>query len=206
MPELELARPGDTPTDAAGTVTDEASTNDALIALAAGAVGAILTALIAFGLRVTRVGAEIRANDRALRVLDDHLETWVADETVNLRRNITRIKERLAADNLLDSGAYGYKIGLAKEAALHAYRDQERTAISHEADVIGRETWMHDLWRSVRYRRLVRGLSAPARVKPVLDAWASPIVRHGFPTVEVDDPRDRNVEKTLETLAPNALS
>jgi hypothetical protein len=180
-----------------------------LVALAGGAVGTILTSLIAYAGRVGAVGREVAANNRALRVLDDHLETWVADDTMRLQRQLNAISEELNKRNLLWSGEHGFQIALAKEKALQSYRDQERTARSQVADIGAREGRLHSLVRAWTSRPF--GLTAPERVRPILDAWAAPVTRHlsaGDPPREIDDPRKRTVETTLADLGsdPKALT
>jgi hypothetical protein len=174
-----------------------------VVAVVGGAVGTVLAALIAYAARVAAVGREVAANDLALRILDDHLETWVEDDTVRLRRELQAISETLNKENLFWSGTHGEQIAHAKERALQSYRDQERTARSHEAEIRGRESWLHNLWRAVKHNPF--GLSAPERVRPILDRWAAPVGRHlsgedELP-VEIDDPRSRTIETTLEELA-----
>ncbi len=188
-----------------------------LIALAAGATGSVVTAAIAYGVRIARVRREIDANERALRLLDIHLESWVNDETLLLRRDLAHITNSMVADpetgrerNLLWSGEHGYQIARAKEAALHRYRDQERTAQSHAADIVAREGSVHALarWWSTIPEPALR---APACVRPVLDRWAAPVRRHlsgeADEPLAIDDPRLRTVEKTLTALDgdPKAL-
>jgi hypothetical protein len=129
-------------------------------ALAGGAIGTILTWLA----RVVVVGQEIKANERALRTLDNHLETWVADETVRLRRALRAITSEMSARGLLTSGEHGYQVALAKEAALQAYRDQERTARTRAADILASEWRFHRLARTLFYRDYSPELLAPARV------------------------------------------
>jgi hypothetical protein len=141
-----------------------------LVALVGGAVGSVVTWLIAYAGRVSAVKREVAANDRALRVLDDHLETWVGDDTVRLQRQLHEISEELNKRNLLWSGEHGFQIALAKEKALQSYRDQERTARSQEAEIGAREGRLHSLVRAWTSQPF--GLTAPDRVRPILDAWA----------------------------------
>jgi hypothetical protein len=56
------------------------------IALAGGAVGSILTALIAYGAKFWAARSEIAAHDRAARERDQDLESWMADRSRVLRR------------------------------------------------------------------------------------------------------------------------
>jgi hypothetical protein len=180
-----------------------------LLALIAGSV---LTWLSAYAARVTMVKREVEANDRALGVIDDHLQTWVEDDTVRLRRELRGITEAANKKNLLRSGEHGQRIAQAKERALQAYRDQERTARSQEAEIGSRESQRHSLYRAWKKRPF--GLTAPERVKPIIDEWAAPVTRHFADPeqegaqLEIDDPRNRTIESTLTHLAddPKALT
>jgi hypothetical protein len=190
-------------------LADETGSTDVWVIIAAGAVGSLITALLAFGARLMRLGAEIEANDRALRILDRHLETWVSDATIDLVRQTQRIREDLNKRGLLHSGTFGYQIALAKELALHTYRDQERTAQSQADEIRAREGRLHGLVRAWRYRALDVDLRAPERVLPILDRWAAPVTQHNAPPRPLDsDPRARTVQATLEYLdaRPNALT
>jgi hypothetical protein len=180
-----------------------------LLALIAGAT---LTWLVAYAGRVALVKREVEANDRALRVLDDHLTMWVLDDTVRLQRELYDITEELNKKNLFGGGHFVQRLTRAKERALQTYRDQERTARSQEADIRAQETQRHSLYRAGKKRPF--GLTAPEDVKPILDAWAAPIRRH-LPDPEhqeshllVDDPRKRTVQSTLSELEkqPNSLT
>jgi hypothetical protein len=143
-------------------------------------------------------------------LLDNHLETWVEDDTVRLRRELETISEALNEENLYWSGTHGEQIARAKERALQRYRDQERTARSHEADIGLREGWWHSRIRDAENKPF--GLTAPERVRPILDKWAAPVGRHlsGADELpeEIDDPRDRTIESTLHDLEgdPSALT
>lgn len=180
-----------------------------LVALAGGAIGSIVTWVIAYAGRLAAIRREIAANDRALRVIDDHLETWVSDDTVRLERELHDITEALNKCNLLWSGEHGVQIARAKERALQAYRDQERTARTQEADIGAREGRLHALVRA--WKSLDFGLKAPERVGPILDKWAKPVTRHlsaGDQPLAINDPRKRTVDTTLADLAsdPKALT
>jgi hypothetical protein len=167
--------------------------------------GAVLTWLVAYASRLALVKRDVAANDRALGHLDDHLTTWVEDDTVRLQREVRQITEEMNTRNLMYSGEHGGQIARAKERALHAYRDQERTARSSEADIKGRETTRHALYRWWRKRPF--GLTAPNAVRPIIDAWAAPVKRHLANPAEaplrVDDPRTRTVKSTLAALENN---
>jgi hypothetical protein len=105
--------------------------------------------------------------------------------------------------NLFWSSAHGLRIALAKERALHAYRDQERIALGQAADIAAREGRLHLLVRAWRFEPI--GLRAPEHGAPVLDRWDASVTRHNSspadPPFEIDDPRKRTVESTLTDLA-----
>ncbi len=183
-----------------------------VVAVAAGAVGSLLTAVLALSGRLLRIRREIEANNRAIRNIDRHLETWVSDATVDLVRELDRIRNQLNERGLFRSGAYGVEIGRAKERVLHAYRDQENTARAQADEIRAREGRTHGLVRAWRFRSDDLELRTPDRVLPVLERWATPPTQHLSPTDEPQpldsDPRNRTVETTLAYLdaKPNALN
>lgn len=185
-----------------------------LAALAGGAIGVLLTWLA----RLTVIGREIAEHDRALAALDEDLESWVADETVKLRRELQRISNSMVADpetreerNLLWSGEHGYQVSLAKEHALEAYRNEERRTKRAAAELRAQENWAHTLARRRRGRQRAFELQAPGRARPLLDRWAAPVTRHSSSKTDrpllIDDPRNRTIESTLAELDldPKAL-
>jgi hypothetical protein len=130
---------------------------------------------------------------------------------VRLRRELRGISEAANKENLYGGGEHGQRIAQAKERALQAYRDQERTARSREAEIRARESQRHSLYRAWKKRPF--GLAAPERVKPSIDQWAAPVIRHlsdpeQEEALKIDDPRERTVESTLSDLAkdPKALT
>lgn len=186
-----------------------------LAALAGGAIGVILT----WTARLTVVGREIAEHDRAVAAFDEDLESWVADQTVKLRRELLKITNSMVADpetgkerNLLWSGEHGYQISLAKERALEAYRNEERRARRAAADLRGREGSVHTLVRRWRGRSDTLELQTPERARPVFDRWAAPVTRHlsseKDSPLAIDDPRERTIESTLAALDgdPKALA
>jgi hypothetical protein len=182
-----------------------------LLALAAGAIGSIVTAVLALGGRIARIRREIDANDRAIRNIDEHLERWVADSTIDLIRTLRRIRGELSGRGAFHSGEYAHLIGLAKEEALHWYRDQETTALSQAADIRAREGALHGLVRAWKFSGDFE-LRAPQAVKPVLDRWAAPATQHlsesDEPQPLESDPRTRTIKSTVEYLDehPDALT
>jgi hypothetical protein len=94
-------------------------------------------------------------------------------------------------------------IGRAKEAALHAYRDQERQALRDVARIRDSERWLHRFWRWHLGRPFLT-LSAPRRVQPVLDGWRLPPIKHLSPNDApqlLEDPTRRTLEDSLADVA-----
>lgn len=182
--------------------------SDFWIAVAGGATGTVITALFAFGGRLTRIRSEIEANDRALRILDRHLETWASDASIDLIRELETIRADLSARGLMFSGAYSAAINRAKEEALQRYRDQERTAQSQADEIRAGEGALHGVVRAWRLPTLDLELRTPQRVIPILDRWAIPPTRHLPASDESQpiesDPRSRTIESTMAYLDDHA--
>ncbi len=173
-----------------------------LAALAGGAIGVLLTWLA----RLTTVGREIRAHDRAIRRLEDHLERWVCDETPRLRRELSKLRNNLSKDNIFYSGEYGDRLALAKEAALQAYRDQENVARAQAEEIIALEGPPHELLRRWKYPKLRAEIELPETIAAILAYWAkSPakhLSEHDQPS-SIDDPRQRTAERTHREIDPS---
>lgn len=172
---------------------------DALwIALAGGAVATVL----AYIGRFLAVPGEIESNDRAVLERDQDLESWLADENVRLKRRLTRIRNELAARGMFQSGEYAHLLNLAKERAIHAYRDQERQARRDVARIHQRENWMHGVWRQITLTPQAV-LTVPVYANELLDAWATPPTKHlatGDQPVPLDDPRQRTLGQALDEV------
>jgi hypothetical protein len=170
---------------------------DALLALAAGAIGSLVTLGIQGVLRYFAARREIEAHDRRVGELDADLERWVIDDDVRLRRELRTERAALSARGAFYSGDYGYRLGLVKERALQAYRDQRERAQREAAQIYDRETWAHDRWRNS-----LAGLDA-SRARPVLDAWRLPPSKHLSPGDEppvVDDPTGRSLAELVASI------
>ena len=144
-------------------------------------------------------GREIDVTDRFVADRDEDLASWVADRSVALERELAAKTEELNKENLFYSGTHGTVLALIKERALHEYRDQERQAERDVALAHERETWLHAFWRRLRGRPFPK-LTAPQRAQPVLDAWRSPVVRHGDSPIEVVDPTRRTLRDATQAV------
>jgi hypothetical protein len=170
-----------------------------LVALAGGAIGSVLTAILAVGARLFAAQREIDATDRFVRDRDEDLASWVADRSLALERELAEKSEELNKDNLFYSGVHGTALARLKERALHGYRDQERQARRDVAVARERESWIHAFWRRRRKRPFLT-LTAPERVQPLLDVWRSSVTRHGDSPVEVVDPTRRALNEAVQDV------
>jgi hypothetical protein len=164
--------------------------------LVIGIAGGVGVALV---LWLVRAPGEVRDHDRLLAERDEDLGTWVADEHLELERELGRILERLSAQNLLWSSTRLAQRAGAKEQVLHAYRDQERQARRFRAELEAREEWPHKVWRKLRGGPLPT-LTASERVQPILDVWREAESYEGSPICEVSDPTRRTLETALDEL------
>ena len=179
--------------------------NESILALAAGAVGSVVTLGATAGVRFFAARSEIETNDRRVAELDRDLERWVTDDHVRLKRELRDLRNDLSGRNLFYSGEYGYRLGLAKERALQVYRDHEDRATREWAAIRASEGLMHLIWRWIARRKRTT-LSVPIRVKPVLDTWLLPPSKHlqpGDTPPQVPDPFTRNLDDVLAEIAEN---
>jgi hypothetical protein len=118
--------------------------------------------------------------------------TEVIDRFFRARREVAENNDK----NLLYSSTHGYRLALAKEAALHDYRDKLRRverALTARRETEGR---FHRFWRW-RLGRPFPSLTVPQSAEPVLDAWREPITRHKGPAQEVVDPTRHDLDDVL---------
>lgn len=173
-----------------------------LIALAAGAIGSVLTALLGLSGRLSTARREIDLNDRFVAERDEDLASWISDRSLALERELAAKTEEMNKENLFYSGAHANALALIKERALHEYRDQERQAQRDAALARERETLMHRFWRWRRDQPFPT-LTAPGRAQPLLDAWRSSVTRHGDSPIEVVDPTRRALNDAIQDTSIN---
>jgi hypothetical protein len=175
------------------------------IALAGGAVGSIITALIAYGAKFVSARSDVLAHDRGARERDQDLKSWVADRSVALQQELREITDAMSTQNLSYSSAYGKAFARAKERALEEYRDQERQALRDVARMREAEGMFHRIWRKLM-RRGVPELTAPPEVSSFLNLWRAPVSRHnqgGLP-IAVRDPTTERFEEARAATEVNA--
>jgi hypothetical protein len=135
--------------------------SDLLIALAGGAIGAVVAGLGFVAVRLSAVPGDVAVHDRRAAALDQDLERWVADDHRRLRQELSRIRNTLAAKGQLHSGAMLDSLAYAKTGALQRYRDRRSESERALADLIAEEGWPHERWR--RLRKLPRRSSSTPR-------------------------------------------
>jgi hypothetical protein len=97
-----------------------------LVALLGAFVGAAATWLFAVSDHFLRARREVADNNRAVADHDQDLASWVSARHLNLGREIGQIASDLNARGMFHSGELGHQVGLAKEKALHEYRNELR--------------------------------------------------------------------------------
>jgi len=170
-----------------------------LVAIAGGAIGTVVLIVVTGGSRFLRARWEIAEHDRLVAEHDEDLASWVSDRTLNLRREIAQTTEDLNKENLFYSSTHAKALSLAKERALHAYRDELRRVRRALHAMRDAERGSHTYWRR-RLGRPFPDLRAPSRAEPVLDAWRASVTRHGGSAASVLDPTRIDLNETLAEL------
>ena len=175
--------------------------SDLAIALIGGAIGSVATA------GLTQLGrARVAWHDVALHELEAaernaQLIVWVDDRTRQLVIDMSAVSNDSASRQILGSGLDLGNLKLAKEQALHEYRDEEWRARLDLFQLRAREGSWHALWRRLR-RRSAPSLTARAEVEPFLERWREPVTRHtsGSEGATVRDRTTRTIEDALAEL------
>lgn len=171
--------------------------SDLGIALAGGAVGAVVA--FAFGQigRATLAWHEIDVTDEEAFEINAQLLIWVDDETLELVREMKRRTLDANSKGQMWSGYHGATLADAKAAALHRYRDREEAAMLALAQLRARETGWHAFWRRCR-RRPAPAFTARAALLPFLDRWREPVTRH---LSQPNEPGIEPLDRTRRTVA-----
>lgn len=192
------------------TIVEQTSGDGAsawLIALAAGAIGAVFTALFTVAARALAARGDVVAHDAQATQMNRQLEAWVDDRNRKLLEELSAVTNDHNARGLFNSSIHGAAAAEVKTQALHDYRDQRwRTELTLEGLGAAEAAW-HRHWR--RRLDVVGGLALPAadRVEPVLDRWRAPITRHGADMpVAPFDPTRRTLDDLLAELEGQQLT
>jgi hypothetical protein len=178
---------------------------DLLLALAGGAVGAVLAAVGFVLVRLSAVPGDVARHDRRAQALNEDLERWVADDHRALRAELGRLSGECNARGLLYSGHHLAVRSDAKTRALQRYRNRLSESERALADLDAEEGWPHALWRSVR-RRPTLALHAPERIKPVIDDWRARVKVAGMEDeAAIVDPTRRTTADLLQEVRERPL-
>ena len=175
--------------------------NNLLIGLAGGAIGAVVAAGFAQTGRAWLAWGEVTLHDQEALDRNRRLQIWVDDRSRELVRELNQCTNRFASEGQLYSGVHGVAAANAKAQALHEYRDESERAAIDLARLRAMEGAWHELWRKLR-RRPAPTLVAAATVEPFLARWREPVSRHGDeanPIVPFDRTR-RTFEDALAEL------
>jgi hypothetical protein len=174
-------------------------------AIAAGAVGSLITITVALLVRLVSVPREISSHDRRARDREHDLAQWIADRDLRLRRELEETRKALSARKMRASGEYAWSLGLVKERALHEWRDQALNAKRDIATIYDREGWLH---ARVRWRKPQIVLDQTLETAmTLLDLWRTPPAHdQGRATsiMPIDDPTDRSLARSVRD-APGRL-
>jgi hypothetical protein len=145
-----------------------------LIAVVGGSAGTVLTQLFAASRDVDR-------DDRLIADRDESLAQWVADQHVELKRQMHTVVQKANAAEVLGGGAVPAGHAVVKAKTLHLFRDQRTEARRFVADLEIEERWAHRLWRRVRDKPM-RQLQTPARAEAVIEVWREGLSAENDPT------------------------
>lgn len=163
------------------------------IALAGGSIGSVLTLLAG-------VPEQVKHNNRRAEHLDADLRQYVSDECVRLEREVRGLKNRLASQGQLYSGAIQRAEAHAKEEVLHRYRDQLTRAEREWQALRDSEGLRHRAWRRLGRGGSLPALTADEAAQPILDGWwraPVPAADRAEP-YPVSDPTRRPLEWALD--------
>lgn len=176
--------------------------NELLIGLAGGAIGALLAGLLAQAGRAWAAWGEVSLHDEEAAERNARLVVWVDDRTRTLLIELSRRSNELVASGLLYSSTHGGELAHIKAQALHDYRDELAGARIDLSRLRVREGAWHWLWRKLRRNSTPR-LTADTlgNIEPFLERWREPVTRHMSGTGEGAPPLDRTKRTTAEALA-----
>ena len=171
-----------------------------LIALAGGAIGAVIAALFVQAGRAIRAWGEVSLHDAEATERNRQLVVWADDRTRTLLMEMDRRTGVANQAGQMWSGGHGVSVAHAKADALHDYRDQEWQARLDLMRLRAAEGGWHWLWRRVRGRPAPL-LTAREVVEPFLERWREPVTRHSTKAEDAITPVDRTTRTTEEAVA-----
>jgi len=178
---------------------------DATLALAGGAIGAVLTVVLAQAGRAYLAWAEVTMHNEEAAEINSDLAAWVDDRTIALEHELKRRTGDANSKGLLYSGGHGVSRAHAKADALQDYRDREWHVRAALARLRAAEGPWHGLWRLLRRSKGPR-LTIADVVKPFLNRWREPVTKHGGEPVAVLDRTTRTLADGLADLPARDLT
>ncbi|HWP32443.1 MAG TPA: hypothetical protein VNL97_01720 [Solirubrobacterales bacterium] len=169
-----------------------------LIALAGGAVGAVLTGLAWLAVRLASVPGDLRAHDYAIKVLNEDVELWVADTYQELAQELRRISNTQGLH--IEDGSHLNARSAAKTQTLHRWRDRLHTAERDLVAVQGQERWYHRLWRHLPGYEDELALTSAERVEPVITEFRRDVETPGGQSAAVRDPTHFSLDDLLSEI------
>lgn len=157
-----------------------------VIALAGGAIGAVLTGLTWIIARLASVPGDLRTHDYAAKVLNEDVELWVADTYHEVVQELRGISNSQGLH--IEDGSHLNARSAAKTNVLHRWRDRLHTA---ERDLIalqGQERWYHRLWRHLPGNDHQLALTSAEKVQPIIAEFRRDVETPGGQSAEVRDP------------------
>jgi hypothetical protein len=180
------------------------TTETLLIALAGGAIGAVLASLAWIMLRLASIPGGLRKSDFAVRVLNEDLELWVADIYRDLKQELRGIAN--SQGQHIENGSHLNARSAAKTRMLHRWRDRLHSAERELVAIQAKETWVHRLWRyRPKYRNSLE-LTAIDRVEPIVAEFRRPVATPAGQTADVQDPTDLSLDDLLDEIARSPLT
>ena len=83
-----------------------------LVAIVGGAIGSVVTVLIAFSAALVRARGEVASHDRFVVARDVDLTSWVSDRSIALGRELNAKREKLNKENLFGSVTHDKELAL----------------------------------------------------------------------------------------------
>jgi hypothetical protein len=169
-----------------------------LIALAGGAIGAVLTGLTWLVVRLASVPGDLRAHDYAVKVLNEDVELWVADTYRELVQKLRGISNTQGLH--IESGSHLNARSAAKTDALHRWRDRLHIAERDLVAVQSQEYWYHRLWRHLPGYEDELALTSANRVEPVIAEFRRGVETPSGQSGEVRDPTCFTLDDLLDEI------
>ena len=181
------------------------STETLLIALGGGAIGAVLTGFAWLLTKLASVPGDLQRHDFEVRVLNEDLELWAADDYRRIRRELTEIEDVMRSQGSVYSEEYGRARAEVKTEALHRWRDRLHESERKLVGINASEGRRHRVVRRMSNHHRDLDLTAPTRVKPIIEEFRRGVTKHGKPAINVFDPTRFKLDALLYAIEGHPL-